>query len=288
MEYTEVDIEAHDGNKRIIRWMMRERFLQNSMRCERCLSQMHLERFRQSIDHWCWRCPRQNCKARISVRDGSFFAHSHFTLRQQMKILVNFIADSTAYGTAKRLRIDRHCVEDMFIRIRERFAQDLVTTPLRFDNGLEFEVDELIIKHVREGDYILNIQWVQGILERSTGKVYYHRVDDRRIPSLVPPVLEWVPDGSFVYTDEHRSYICLRDYRVHHFSVNHSAGEYSRTENLGPFQILVSINDLEAINRIVRARLRNRSLRTVERLDMTLQEIMYRRSGRSLFEPVKV
>lgn len=283
-----MDIEAHRGKSRLIRWMMRERFLYDSMRCERCLSQMYLERFRQWTDGWCWRCPRQNCKSRISIRDGSFFAFSHFTLRQQIKIVVNFIADSAAFGTAQRLRLDRHSVEEMFIRIRERYAEELVTTPLRFDGGFEYEVDELQIKHVREGNYYLNIQWVQGILERSTGKVYYHRIEGRTIPELVPPVLEWVPDGSFVYTDEWRSYICLRDYRVHHFSVNHSAGEYSRVEHLGPFQISVGINTLEAVNRIVRARLRNRSLRTIERLDLTLQEIMYRRSGRSLFEPVKV
>ena len=289
MEYTEDDIEARRGNERLIRWMMAERFLHPAMTCERCLSPMRLERYlRARNDHFVWRCPRSNCRMRISVRDGSFFAQSKLSLRKQLTIILNFVAESPARGTGRRLHIDRKIVGRFFKKIRQRYSTDLVTTPLTFTNGFEYEVDELFLKHVRVGHGLFRSQWVAGILERVTGKLMYYRVNDRSGASLVPPIVEHVPHGSFVYSDEWKGYNSLRNHPFYRFTVNHTAGEYVRVEQVGPVNLTVHINTIEGTNTWVRSKLRNRSKRTRERLDLTLHEIMYRHSGRSLFDPIKV
>lgn len=288
MEYTEDDIERRRGNERLIRWLMAEMFLHSNMNCERCLTPMRLERFPNLKDHWCWRCPRDNCRMRISVRDGSFFANSNISLRKLMKIVVNFIAESPARGTGLRITLTRKTVGRFYKKIRSIFSQELVTSPIIFNSGFEYEADELFFKHVRLDHGLTRKQWVAGIYERASGKVVYYRVDDRSNASLVPPIVQNVPRGSFVYTDDWNGYNSLRDHPYYRFTVNHSAGEYARLVQVGPIQINVHINNMEGFNTWVRSKLRNRARRTIERLDSFLDEITYRRSGRSLFDPIKV
>jgi hypothetical protein len=225
---------------------------------------------------------------RISIRNGSFFANSNLSLRKQLKIIINFVAESPARGTGRRLRVSRKIVGRFYKKMRRAYSADLDTTPITFTDGFEYEVDELFLKHLRVGHGLFIPQWVAGILERRTGKLLYYRVADRSGTSLVPPITAHVPQGSFVYSDEWKGYRRLRDHPYYRFSVNHSAGEYVRVEHVGPLDLSVHINTIEGTNTWVRAKLRNRARRTVNRLDLTLAEIMYRHSGRSLFDPVKV
>jgi hypothetical protein len=289
LEYDEHDVQSHRGNRRIISWLMREGFLYDSMRCERCLTPMlfqHSPSF--SIDHWCWRCPRERCRSRISVRDGSFFSGSHLTLRELILIVINFAAESSILGTARRLRISREVVGEFFKKIKEAYSRELVTDPITLDHGFEYEVDEVYIKHVEVEPDTYQNQWVASIYERSTGRIIYYRVDDRSSLSLIPPIILKLPGGVFIYSDDWRSYRALDTLMYVHRYVNHSNHEFSRVEVIAGQEITVSINNTEGINHVVRQKLSNKSSRTAENLDLVLSEIAYRRSGRSLFSPIKV
>lgn len=289
MEYTEEDLEAQHGNERLVRWLMRERFLHPSMNCEHCLSPMRLEKYAAAKrDHYVWRCPRYTCRSRISVRDGSFFADSNLSLRKLMKIVINFVAESPSRGTARRIRVSRQSVGKIYKKIRRAYSADLVTDPILFDDGFEYEADELYLRHLRVGLHDTRHQWIAGILERRTGKLKYYRVPDRSGASLVPPIVASVPPGSFVYSDDWKGYNELRDHEYYRFSVNHSAGEYVREEHVGPMDLSVHINTIEGTNTWVRSKLRNRAKRTIPRLDSILDEIAFRHSGKSLFYPIKV
>jgi hypothetical protein len=202
--------------------------------------------------------------------------------------VINFIAESSALSTSIRLRVNREVVGQIYYKVRAAFSEALVTDPITFTYGFEYEVDELYLKHVKYGDDDYRNIWVAGIVERQTGKLKYYRIPHRSGASLVPPIVNSVPDGSFVYSDEWRGYNDLVNWNYYRFSVNHSAGEYVRREHLGNFDILVHINTIEGYNTWVRSKLRNRSKRTRERVDIILNEIMYRKSARSLFDPIKV
>ncbi len=289
LEYDEIDLEAHHGNRRLISWLMAEGFLFDDMLCERCLTHMTFEHNPSfSIDHYCWRCPRPNCRSRISVRDGSFFSGSHLSLRKLFKIVINFAAGSSIRGTARRLRVERHVVSEIYKKLKEAYSRELVTTPISFATGFEYEVDELYLKHVKVGPNAFENQWIASIYERATGKVVYYRVENRSSDSLIPPIILHLTEGVFIYSDDWSGYSPLRHLMYVHRSVNHSAGEYVRVENIAGQQITVSINDLEGINRVVRQKMSNKSTRTQENVDLVLSEIAYRRSGRPLFSPIKV
>jgi hypothetical protein len=289
IEYDENDVENHHGNERLIRWLIRERFLHNNMICDRCLSPCILQHSPSfSVDHWCWRCTREDCRSKISVRDGSFFANSHLSLRKLIKIAINFVANSSINGTADRLGIHRFTVAEIFKRIKVRYSQDLVTNPITFSHGFEYEVDELYLKHIKVGPDAYTNQWIASILERASGKIIYYRIPDRSSMSLVPPIILLLDAGVFIYSDEWRGYLPLDNLTYVHRSVNHSAREYVRVDNIAGQNFTVSINRTEGENRVVRQKLSNKSTRTEDNVDLVLSEISYRRSGRSLFEPIKV
>ena len=94
--------------------------------------------------------------------------------------------------------------------------------------------------------------------------------------------------GVFIYSDEWNGYKPLRHLPYVHRFVNHSAGEYERVDQIAGQNFTVSINRTEGENRVVRQKLSNKSTRTAANVDLVLSEIAYRRSGRSLFEPIKV
>ena len=168
------------------------------------------------------------------------------------------------------------------------YSRHLVTHPVLFTHGFEYEVDELYLKHEKYGDDDFRNVLVAGICERQTGKIKYYRVASRSNASLVPPIVGAVPDGSFVYSDDWNGYNELVNYNYYRFSVNHSRQEYVRLEHLGNFEVIVHINTIEGYNTWVRAKLRNRSKRTAERVDIMFDEMMYRKSGYSLFGAIKV
>lgn len=289
LEYSETDIDDRHGKERLIRWMMVEGFLWEGFNCANCGFIMRLERSKHfQLDGFEWRCPRSDCKRRRSIRSGSFFANSNLTLRKLMKLTVNFMTSSSARGAGLRYVTDRGCVGQYYKKVMTAFRRELAREPIEFTHGFEYEADELYLRHVLGPNGPIQKQWIAGILERQTGKCIYYRVDDRSIDSLIPPIVLSIPNGSLVYTDEWPSYVTLGSLPFLHRSVNHSHDEYERWDNIGNFQVHVHINTLEGLNHAVRAKLKNHTSRSIEHIDLVLDEIMYRNAGRSLFDPLKV
>ncbi len=131
LEYTETDIDAHHGRKRLIRWMMAEGFLWDGFYCDHCGTVMQLQRSSHAeLDGFCWRCPAEGCKHRKSIREGSFFAFSQLSLRAQMKLFINFVAQSSARSTGLRTRIDRKSVGNFYMKMMKAIGELLLGTQL--------------------------------------------------------------------------------------------------------------------------------------------------------------
>jgi len=117
-----------------------------------------------------------------------------------------------------------------------------------------------------------------------------YRVPNRNTQSLIPPIVQRVPAGAFIFSDELSTYFALEDpnYAFYHLTVNHSRDEYSRIDNIpGVGNVQVHTNTIEGVWSVLRSRLKYRTKKNLERVDMYLDELMYRRSGRSLFTPIK-
>jgi len=235
------------------------------------------------------RCPNRECNRKKSVRIGSYFARGRLPIAVQMKMMCCFTSNVTVTATAKLLKLRRATVSQYFDNFRGEWLDNLRDEPIVFTDNGEYEVDECLIKHIwnpAAGEH--QALWIGGILERATGKVLLYPLQSRSRHSLVTPILRHVPHGSFVYSDDWPSYRSLMQHEYTHLSVNHSNREYARLQTLGDETLNVHINGMEGLNREVRQRFANKSNRNLERVDLTLAEIMYRHSGRPLFWPFKI
>lgn len=288
MEYSLTDIDAHSNDVLdLAAYLVDEGFLDDAPNCRRCDANMELEYFNRNEDGVVWRCRRQDCRRYLSVREGSFFASSHLSLSIQIRLVILFASEATVSSSARRLDVSRNSVTDYFIDCRRMYAAELVANPITFTHGGEYEVDECLVQRVKLAQDVYGPIWVQSILERRTRKVFLHRIPNRSRPSMVPPIQHRVPANSIVYTDEHASYGNLRHLGYHHATVNHSQGEYQRWGVVAGVMRNIHINGCEGINSMIRRRLSYKSRRTIGYLDLVLSEIMYRKSGRSLFAAFK-
>jgi transposase-like protein len=288
VEYSLQTLETLDNDPvEFVLWMVNENFVSVIQNCRYCQSEVNLERLSRNTDGVVWRCSRQACRGFVGVRENSFFANSNLSLRDQMKLIISFAAEGTAKSTALMLGISRRAVTDYFIACRQNYQAAILANPIVFNAGGVYEADECLIQDVKVGNNIRADIWVQSIAERVTGQIYLTRVPDRSAASLVPTVTALVPPGSYIFTDDWASYRSLPEHGYVHRTVNHSAGEYQRDEWILGVLHSIHNNTCEGVNSLVRRRLAYRSRRTLHYLDLILSEIIYRMSGRSLFDPFK-
>jgi transposase-like protein len=288
MQYTLQTLEElGDDAIDLVVWMINEDFLDLLETCRHCDAPVHLERFNENADGVVWRCTRRGCRWYRSVRENSFFANSHLSLRTQLKLIISFAADSTAKSTALLLELSRQTVVNYFIACRRNYQAAILAHPIEFQAGGEYESDECLIADVGVGNNIRADIWVQSVAERATGRIYLSRVPDRSAASLIPTLTALVPQGSFIFTDDWAAYNGLRRHGYIHRTVNHSQGEYQREERILGERHSVHNNTCEGVNSLLRRRLAYRSRRTLHYLDLILSETIYRMSGRPLFDPFK-
>lgn len=288
MEYTLNDVDEHSHDPLdLAQYLLDENFLAPQNNCGHCGGHANLEYFDRSGDGVVWRCQALHCRRYWSIRHDSFFASSNLPLLTQIRLIISFVADSTVSSTHKLFDVARSTVTNYFIECRLMYQSSLIDDPISFVGNGEYEVDELEIKRVEVAPNVYADYWVQSIIERTNGRTYLHRIENRSRPEMVPPIQELVPADSVVFTDEHRSYGNLGTIGYHHATVNHSAGEYQRWGVVAGLRRNIHINTCEGVNSLIRRRLAYKTRRTTEYIDLILSEIMYRRSGRSLFDPFK-
>lgn len=288
MEYSLTTIDSYsDDVLNLAQFLVDEGFLVDVQNCRVCGGNVNLQHFDGNEDGVVWRCMHMACRRYQSIRDGSFFAASHLSLSKQIRLIIIFVSDGNASSAARLLDTSRQTATNYFIECRRMYAAELVATPIAFNRGDEYEVDECLIKQVKVTQGVYGVVWVQSILERATGKVFLHCIPNRSRPQMVPPIQARVPANSVVFTDEHKSYGNLRHLGYHHASVNHSQNQYQRWANVAGRNRNIHINGCEGINSMIRRRLTYKTRRTLNYIDLILSEIIYRKSGRSLFDPFK-
>ena len=185
------------------------------------------------------------------------------------------------------LGLSKSSVINYYDNLRGCYLEDLNSNPIEFTSHGPYEVDEVYIRHVQTSDGNFTNIWILDIVERETGIYWGTIVPDRSSNTLIPHICDMIPPSAIVFTDEWAAYGDLRRRGYAHFSVNHSAGEYSRTSSIEKREIDIHINALESLHKSLRSSMANKSSRHLDRIDLILAEFTYRHSTRPLFEPFK-
>ena len=233
------------------------------------------------------KCPKSGCHHCQSIRKGSFFQRSHYSIYQQMLIVSCFCEGMSVSTCHLDLGLSRERLTDYFDNLRGCYADDLEAIPIHFESLGPYEVDEFEIKHVETTSGGHANLWVQDIFERKTGLYWASIVPNRTGDVLISNIKDKIPSGSLIFSDDWASYRPLSSEGYRHYTVTHSKGEYARQEMIEQTLVHVHINTIEGLHRGLRQRVANKSRRNVERVKLILSEFMYRHSGRSLWSPFK-
>jgi transposase-like protein len=174
------------------------------------------------------------CKLDFTVRTGTIFERSHVPLHKwlyAMYLLVTARKGISSMQLAKEIGITQKSAWFVLQRLREACSGKLEKL-----QGI-IEVDEMYVggkevskhegKKLRMGRGTVGKTAVMGMRERG-GRTVAMPMESTDAASLQAAIRENVEAGSSIFTDEHSSYSGLDGETLHHETVNHSAGEYSR------------------------------------------------------------
>ena len=205
-----------------------------------------------------------------------------------MLIICCFCEDMRVSVCAKDLGLSRQHVTDYYDNLRGCYLDDLLDHPIEFTSKGPYEVDEFRMKHIDTGRGHHSTIWIQDIFERGTGRYWAEIIPDRSADTLISNIERMIPAGSIIFTDDWAGYKALKRRGYRHYTITHSAGEYSRLAMIDRKEVGVHINGIEGLHHGLRQRLMNKSRRNLERMELFLSEFIYRNSSRPLFDPFKI
>ena len=206
--------------------------------CPKCGKQGKFHRIRRHPAYECAWCGHE-----IYPMVGTPFHRSHVPLQKWFYAM--YLFTTTRHGVPakelqRQLGVSYPTAFRMSHKIRDYMAAIDGDPPL---TG-HVEIDESYIGGKRKGH-----GWkftgraakgktvVMGILERD-GELFTKVVPDASRKSLLPPILEQVPVGTRISTDEWRPYAILKSLGYDHRTIEHGRKEYARGD--------VHVNTLEA------------------------------------------
>ena len=207
-----------------VKWFEGVRW-QNGRSCPHCGSTNTVEATKPQP----YRC--KDCRKHFSCKTGTLMHSSNLPVRKWLYAMYLMKVSKKGLSSiqlGRELGIAQEAAWRMGHKIRETWNQCAL-----FPMTGEVEVDETHIggkeknkyayKRLNAGRGPVGKTTVVGIRSRD-GKVRVHPVENVDKPTLLGAIRANVALGSIVYTDDHRGYRGMREYR--HETVAHSDGQY--------------------------------------------------------------
>ena len=215
----------------LIRWLMDKRLLKNEMSCDKCGQKCKLAKRKDKLDEHTWRCRNvknhsDNKDFERSIRQYSFFHHSHYTFQDIFVFIMSFLQKQILRQCSRLAGIDyKRSAVDWANFIREIFKQYVYTCYQTIQLEGEVEIDESLFgkkcKHHRGNPHTGLKCWVFGMVERLSNKLLLFPVTDRTQDTLIPIIKKFVKVGSKIFSDGWSSYCDLNEFGFQHFTVIH-------------------------------------------------------------------
>lgn len=267
-------------------WLQTKRFIESNRHCE-CGDALNLQIRNKEPEGVCSRCA--TCRKIYSVRSRSFFEGCRIPIADILIIAVCFIKLKMIEDAASLAHVRRHTASAYYAIFRQLIGEDIAMEPIAFedDHGI-YEADETYYRHVATSEgAMIDRQWVAGCLERGTGKCRLYTIADRTAGSLVPKLHELVPAGALICTDSLASYNGLPPRNIHR-TVNHSAGEYSREEDVEAYGLVnIHTNKIERKWKTLKRLVMNKKCRTLAHMREYMNVLEFVSDRRDFFELIK-
>ena len=214
-------------NVSTIRWMRGQGLLRKAKYCNACRMWCSQIRMPVKTDGYMFRC--SHCRKKTSIREDSFFAKSHLSLRVIMAVIFFFVRDVPAVTIQAMLpgRISEPALVDWLNFCRDIWSFYMLQHPIQLGGAAEIvEIDES--KWGKKRKYNRGAvrneggPWIFGMIERNRSRVLIWSVPDRTRATLQPLITGNVVPGSTIHSDEWPPYANLAALGFVHKTVNHS------------------------------------------------------------------
>ena len=166
-------------------------------------------------DGYIWRCP--TCRAKKSIRDGSFFSKSKLDLCTLVEMIYYWAIRLSQGNVMEQLRIvSKSTLVDWFNFIRDICIEWHRNHPMLGGPGMEVEIDESLFMKAKNhrGRNLNNDDWILGGVERGTGRCFLEALPrglgQRSAQTMLPYIQRWVAPGTRIITDSWAAYQAMQ------------------------------------------------------------------------------
>lgn len=195
-----------------LQWLASRRLIKNSYQCPNCQQLASFTVHNGSSDGRRWVC--QRCNMRKSVRDGSFFAHSHLALKQVIILVYCWAYDMPQMQMEHEAEVDSRTTTVDWCNFMREECQIWLANNSEVVGGMDDQGDAIVVE-IDESKYFHRKyhrgqwhdgHWVFGGIERLSGKCFLIEVPDRSARTLEALILQFILPGSHIVSDGWASY----------------------------------------------------------------------------------
>ena len=175
-----------------------------------------------------WRCHRRvaavRCNHSASIKLGSWFQQSNFTLQEILLITYDIVRREQANRIQTEYHLSAHTVTDWGMSCKEAMLVFLEGCSVQIGGpNKTVEVDESKFgRRKYHSGHPVRGQWVFGGVERESGETFLVLVLDRTSDTLMTIIRDWIEPGTTVIGDSWTAYRDLGAQSYTHRTVNHS------------------------------------------------------------------
>lgn len=213
----------------LIKLLMQLKLLYNEYSCPMCITPCKYVKYERNIDKHAWRCMNVNCnsyKKYYSLRTSSFFDGFRIELKYIMRILIKYMTRTPRFAIIKSLNISKLTILKVISKLVLNMPKTDFSNSKLGGPGLVVQIDETMLNfkckshrgrspHNRT-DSICMVEVSSSIL-----RAFACVIENKKIETILPLILEQVAIGSQIWTDEHKSYSGLNKHGYIHKTVCH-------------------------------------------------------------------
>ncbi|KAG0420909.1 hypothetical protein DMUE_6324, partial [Dictyocoela muelleri] len=189
----------------------------------------NLVKYQRNKDDVAWRCLNKHCqnyKKYLSVRLNTFFSFSSADLRQIFKIVIKYAVRAPLYSIKLHFNKKTRFIDKVIHKIVDIIPEVDFKNDKLGGAGRIVQIDETMLNYKcksHRGRSPLNktdalcIVEIEGRIIRAFATI----IPDKRKDTIIPIIMNQVAPNSIIWTDEHRTYSCLKNYTYEHDTVCH-------------------------------------------------------------------
>ena len=192
-----------DGGFFVIEWLANYRLIANEQECRKCHFPMSIKMNKNLTDGFLWECVDQKCRARITLRHGSFFSNSHLPLWKIVRLIHLWSSDTSRITIMFELDISSQTATDWLNFVRDTCCKYVCDWNYVYGiggPGKIVEIDEsLFFKRKYNCGKLRGQTWIFGGVERGNSEnCFFLAVPDQKRVTLLTAIKEHILPGTTI------------------------------------------------------------------------------------------